>query len=87
MDDEIDAREHRFKLVEHQKDTSRQWDLIAASVEAAIIKQYNLNRKEARAMRGRSQVKINSMDKDSLDIENVDTYMFEGAVSRVDWLK
>ena len=38
-------------------------------------------------MRGRSQVKIANMDKDSLNLENVDKDMFEGAVSRVDWLK
>ena len=38
-------------------------------------------------MRGRSQVKITNMNKDSLNLENVDKDMFEGAVSRVDWLK
>ena len=87
MNEEIDKREHRLKVAEHQSNTSRQWDLVAAVVEAAVITHYKMGTKDARAMRGRSQVKIIHMNKDSLDMEKVDNDIFDAALSRSDWPK
>ena len=48
IDDQLERREHRLKHAAKVKDTSMQWDLIAAAVEAAVIKVFNLGMKAAR---------------------------------------
>ena len=47
MDKHIEARQHRFHLAAHQRNTTRQWDLIAAAAEDASIEFFGLGGKEA----------------------------------------
>ena len=42
-----------------QKDTSMQWDLIAAGVEEGVIDFVKLEGKDATKVKGRSQITIN----------------------------
>ena len=56
MDAAIEDRITRIETSQLHKDTERQWGLIAAAVEDAIIKEFNLEGKQATRMRGRSKV-------------------------------
>ena len=69
----------------NMKDTSMQWDLIAAGVEEAVIKFSKLEGKEATTMRGRSKITLNEKTKGLLkgmedNDENADL------VNRATWL-
>ena len=82
----MERREHRLKYAVKIKDTSMQWDLIAAAVEEAVIKSFKLEGKEAKNMRGRSKITFNEKTKRLLkgmeeDEENADM------VSRATWLR
>ena len=52
----IEKRQHRLKLAQAQKDTTRQWHLIAAAVEEANIEYHKLSDKQVAKMRGRSKI-------------------------------
>ena len=54
MDDTLESREHKLEHAIKTKDTSTQWDLIAAAVVEAVINSFKLEGKEAKKMRGRS---------------------------------
>ena len=47
IDDQLTRREHSLKHAVKTKDTSMQWDLIAAAVETAVIKVFNLGKEDA----------------------------------------
>ena len=86
MDDALERREHRLKHAVKIKDTSMQWDLIAAVVEEAVIEFFKLEGKEAKKVRGRSKITFNEKTKRLLkgmeeDEENADM------VSRATWLR
>ena len=47
IDEAIDKRKHRLAYAVKTKDTSTQWDLIAAGVEEGVIRCFELEGKEA----------------------------------------
>jgi len=66
MDTAIEERSYRFGTSQLHRDTDRQWDLIAAAVEDAIIKEFNLEGTQATRMRGRSKVAYRDEDREIL---------------------
>ena len=56
MDKHLKEREPRIKRAVSQNNTTMQWDLIVASVEAANIEFHGLTGKEATNMRGMSKI-------------------------------
>ena len=56
IDDQLERRENSLKHAVKVKDTGMQWDLVAAAVEAAVIKHFKLGKEEAEKMRGRSRI-------------------------------
>ena len=52
----IERRQNRLKLAQAEKNTTRQWHLIAAAVEEANIEYHNLRDKQAAKMKGRSKI-------------------------------
>ena len=63
MDVQIRKRQHRIKYAQYQRNTTRQWDLVAAAVEQANIDFHNLTKAEATKMRGRSKVAFKQDEK------------------------
>ena len=66
MDKHLNEREHRIKKAVAQRNTTMQWDLIAAAVEAANIEFHGLTGKEAAKMRGRSKITFQKKHNDIL---------------------
>ena len=58
MDEAIGKRKHRLAYVAMTKDTSTQWDIIAAGVEEGFIIFFELEGKEATKMKGRSKITL-----------------------------
>ena len=86
MDRTIEDRRHRFNLAEQQKNTTRQWDLVAAAVEEACIEFFELDGKQATKMRGRSKIIFRKQEKHVLEgIEKEQTN--EEAVLQAEWLR
>ena len=56
IDTAMGKREHRLSYAVKFKDTSVQWDLIAAGVEEGVIEFFKLEGKEATKMKGRSKI-------------------------------
>jgi len=56
MDEQEEARRHRFAYAHEARDTTMIWDLVAAAAEQANIIFHNLQGKEANKMKGRSKV-------------------------------
>ena len=56
IDDQFERREHRLKHAVKSKDTSMQWDLVAAAVETTVIKVFKPEGKDAGKMKGRSRI-------------------------------
>ena len=56
MYEQVDKRIHRLRLAQKQRDTTRQWHLIAAAAEQANIEFHELDGAQATKMRGRSKV-------------------------------
>lgn len=56
IDDQLERRKHSLKHAVKIKDASMQWDLIAAAVDAAVIKVFNRGKEDAEKMRGRSRI-------------------------------
>ena len=52
IDEQIEKRQHRIALAQAQKDTTRQWDLVAAAVEQANIEYHKLQGTEAKTFKG-----------------------------------
>ena len=63
MDEAIGERKHRLAYAAMIKDTSTQWDIIAAGVEEGVINFFELEGKEATKMKGRSKVTFNKKSK------------------------
>jgi hypothetical protein len=87
MDQQVASREYRFKLAEMKKDTTRQWDLVAAATEAAVIEYMNLKGNEAKRMRGRSKVRFMKQEEDALSLEKVESVEQEETQTKAEWLK
>ena len=86
MDEQIEQRQHRLKHVEHSKDTTRIWQLIAAAVENANIAFHGLQGNEAKRMQGRSKITFRERGKDilqGLEEECCD----DDLAARADWLR
>ena len=86
MDKHITKREHKLKKTLEAKDTTTQWDLIAAAAEDAIIEFYGLKGAEAKKMRGRSKITFQKKSTSTLQAvekqpENADM------VTRAKWLR
>ena len=62
MDKHLAKREQRLKDAHIAKDTTTMWKLISASMEAAFIQFLNLDKREAKKMRGRGVVTIQSKE-------------------------
>ena len=56
MDKQLQARRTRLEQAVHEEDTEQLWKLITATVEEGFIMFFQLEGKEAHAMRGRSKV-------------------------------
>ena len=67
MDEQIKKRQHRIKLAQVQRNTTRQWDLVAAPVEQANIVFHKLGGAEAKKMKGRSKVAFKQVEKSALE--------------------
>ena len=86
MDKHIDNRHSRFLHAELTKDTTTQWDLIAAAVEEANVRYHGLVGKESSKMRGRS--KTSSKKQSGNVLEGIE-YAEDTAeqVKRTNWLR
>ena len=56
IDTAIEKKKHRLSYAVRIRDTSMQWDLIAAAVEEGVIEFFELKGKEATKMKGRSKI-------------------------------
>ena len=83
----MEKREHVLNYAVKLKDTSMQWDLIAAGVEEGVIEFFKLEGKEATKMKGRSKTSFTKKRSNMLlkgiaeDDSNADV------VSRASWLR
>ena len=69
---------------ESRKDTTMQWDLIAAATEDANIQYHNLQGRDATKMKGRSKLKFKKKTRDSLEGIEADDGNLE-QVSKAKW--
>ena len=69
-----------------QKDTTTQWDLVAASVEEANINYHGLTGKNATNMRGRSKVTFKKAVRNHLEGMGLEEENIENDV-RLTWLR
>jgi len=74
MKTSIERRHARLRLAQEDKDTTRQWQLIAAAVEEANIEYHHLRNEQATKMRGRSKVTFKTTTR----------YAFKGAEAQAD---
>ena len=56
MDKQVARRASRFQYAALMRDTTTQWDLVAAAVEEANISYHGLAGRDATKMRGRSKI-------------------------------
>ena len=63
IDDQLERREHSLKYATKVRDTSMQSDLVAAAVEAAVIKVFELGKEDADKTRGRSRITFSKKPK------------------------
>ena len=81
---QVDNRHSRFLLAELTKDTTSQWDLIAAAVEEANIRYHGLVGKKIAKMRGRPMVTFKKMSRNILQgIEYGEDTAEQ--IKRIDW--
>ena len=66
MDDQVMKRKHRFDAAAANKDTDRQWNLVAAAFEEANIIYHGLTGKEATKAKGRSNISFKNSKRDAL---------------------
>lgn len=62
MDKHLAKIEQRLKDAQIANDTTTMWKLISASMEAAFIQLLNLDKREAKKMKGRGVVIIQSKE-------------------------
>lgn len=86
MDGSINQRKHKLAYAVKNKDTSTQWDLIAAGVEEGVIDCFELEGKEATKMGGRSQITFNKKSKRLLKIIDAEEENADLA-TRAGWLR
>ena len=86
MDEQIKKRQYRITLAPHQRDTTRQWDLVAAAVEQANIEFHKLEGAEAKKMRGRSEVAFKQVEKSALEGAEKEAEHAEG-ITRLEMLR
>ena len=67
MDEQVANRKCRLLQAQEAKDTTRQWDLIAAATEEAVIDYHQRQSKEASRMRGRSKITFKNKEKNFLN--------------------
>ena len=86
MDEQAEARRHRFAHAHETRDTTMIWDLVAAAAEQANIIFHNLQGREAKKMRGRSKVCFKNSTKSMLqgaDEEKPNSHF----AAKADWLR
>jgi len=66
MDKHLEKRKHRLQAAAINKNTTRQWDLIAAAAEDANIEYHQLTGVEAKKMRGRSRITFQKVETTTL---------------------
>ena len=86
MDETIKKKKHRLTFAAKIKDTSTQWDLIAAGVEEGVIECFELEGKEATKMKGRSRITFNEKSKRLLKSIETDEGN-EDLATRARWLR
>ena len=86
MDLQLEKRKYRLMEAEIRKDTTMQWDLIAAATEEANIQYHNLQGREATKMKGRSKLNFKKKTRDSLEGIEADDGNLE-QVSKAKWLR
>ena len=86
MDEQMQHRQQRIQYAVHMKNTTRQWDLIAAGVEQANIEHHGLEGKEATQMRGTSKIRFMNAAKKILQGIDADRAN-DGLATRTDWLR
>ena len=86
MDKHLKEREFTLKNAVFLGDTTMQWDLIAAAVEAANIEFHGLKGKELTKVRGRSKITFQKKQNDFLNREdaNGDNNDFD---NKIKWFK
>ena len=86
MDKHLNEREFRLKKAVSMRNTTMQWDLIAAAVEEANIELHGLTGKEAWKMSGRSKITFQKKQNDILQSDDAqdDNDDFD---NKVKWLK
>ena len=62
IDQQLEQRECRMSNAIFQGDTGKLWDLITAAIENGFIHHLGLDREDASKMRGRSVVRIKTID-------------------------
>ena len=67
MDEQVAKRKYRLMQAQEAKDTTRQWDLIAAASEDAIIAFLNLQGRDATMLRGRSRITFKNKVRNCLE--------------------
>ena len=86
MDAQINNRFSRLRHAAITKDTTKQWDLVAAAVEEAGIIFFNLKERAAKKMRGRSRIAFKNKTRNVLNgIEEEESNA--EAATRVEWLR
>ena len=86
MGKQINNRFSRLRLAVMTKETTRQWDLIAAAVEEAIIAFFELTERAAKKMRGRSKITFKQTSRNVLNGIEEDEENAEAA-TRAEWLR
>ena len=86
MDKHINNREFRLKKAVCLRDTTTQWDLIAAAAEDANIEFHGLTGKDAAKMKGRSKITFQKKENDTLQAtaNQLDNDVLQ---NQVKWLK
>ena len=79
-------KKHRLAYAVKIKDTSTQWDLIAAGVEEGVIECFELEGKEATRRKGRSRITFNKKSKRLLKSIETDEGN-EDLATRAGWLR
>ena len=86
MDKHIKSREFRLKKAVCLRDTTTQWDLIAAAAEEANIEFHGLSGKDAAKMKGRSKITFQKKEIDILQ-DTTNQRDNDDLQNQVKWLK
>ena len=86
IDKHLDERVYRLKRAVGQRNTTIQWDLIAAAVEDANIEFHGLTGAEAKKMKGRSRITFQKKDANALQAAEKQQGN-EDLVTKAKWLR